>query len=412
MGTDETGAPGRRQAGRRLLTRDFFMLFALLLFCNCFMSIYYCFEQWLDGAGVSPNRRGLLLGALFGMIMLTRPLTSVFLPGRDKLPWVLGSLAVSSAVMFGYRLLPPDAPGFVPLVLALRVAQGCALGVFSACTVTVMVGLFPPGQSARGFALFSLTFLLPYAVIPMLGEALLPLLQGHGGETALFALCGLLGLPSLVLALRLAPALRRPETPTGKAGKAEGPAAILAAAGRSGLGLIFLSSLCFGLTTSIGLFFMKGLCGVTGGKPALFYLIYTVTMIVIRTTVSRRLDRLPRYSVAPVCAALMGLAFLAIAWWPLWAYVPATFLYGAALSLLYPLIGAIICDRSAPGTRGLNSNFMMLTIDAAGLLAPMLGGAVIHLGFGYRGVFTAAALLIFACGLLVVADGRRVRGRG
>ena len=417
MGPDENTVQGTQAdqrkdgqagtGGSKLLSRDFFLLFALLLFCNCSIAIYYCFEQWLDKVAVTPNWRGLLLGALFGMIMLTRPLASVFLLGRNKLPWILGSLALSTAVMFSYQLLPPEESGFVWLVLALRVTQGCALGIFSACTVAVMVSLFPRNQSARGFALFSLTFLFPHAVMPVLGEALLPLLTGFGGEPGLFALTGLLGLPALVLTLKLAPALRRPES----AGKAEGPAAILASARRSGLGLIFLSSLCFGLTTTIGLFFMKGLCSVTGGNPALFYLIYTLTMVVIRTTGSHRLDRLPRYRIAPVCAGIMGLTFLAIAWLPLWAYIPATFLYGAALSLLYPLIAAIICDRSAPGTRGLNSNFMMLTIDAAGLLAPMLGGAVINLGFGYRGVFTMGALLIFTCGLCVAADGLRQRGR-
>ena len=400
-----------RQAGTggsKLLSRDFFLLFVLLLFCNCSIAIYYCFEQWLDKATVSPNWRGLLLGALFGMIMLTRPLASVFLLGRNKLPWVLGSLIVSTAVMLGYHLLPVDAPGFVWQVLAFRMAQGCALGIFSACTVAVMVSLFPRSQSARGFALFSLTFLLPHAMMPALGEALLPLLANFGGEPGLFALTGLLGLPALVLTLKLAPILRRPES----AGKAEGPGAILASARHSGLGLIFLSSLCFGLTTTIGLFFMKGLCSVTGGNPALFYLIYTLTMVVIRTTCSKLLDHLPHYRIAPVCAGIMGLTFLAIAWMPLWAYIPATFLYGAALSLLYPLIAAIICNRSAPGTRGLNSNFMMLTIDAAGLLAPILGGEVINLGFGYRGVFVAGALLILVCGLCIALDGFRVRRQG
>ena len=30
---------------------------------------------------------------------------------------------------------------------------------------------------------------------------------------------------------------------------------------------------------------------------------------------------------------------------------------------------------------------MMLTFDASGMLGPLLGGAVIHAGFGYRGGF-------------------------
>ena len=149
---------------------------------------------------------------------------------------------------------------------------------------------------------------------------------------------------------------------------------------------------------------MKGLCTETGGNPADFYLYYTSTMIVVRLTGSDRLDRLPRGYVIPICAFLMALAFLTIAWGPLWAYIPATFLYGLSLSLLYPLLAAEIVDRSKPETKTINSNFMMFTFDAAGLLASLFGGAVINLGLGYRGVITMGACMIASCGLSVIAD--------
>lgn len=394
--------PGPGPEEPRLLTRNFLMLFLLLLFCNCIMAVYYCFEQWLDKAAVSPNWRGLLLGALYGMVMLTRPWASVLLLNRNKLPWTLAAILVSALIMPCYSLPRPDSAAFVWLILLLRLVQGVTLGIFSACTVAVMVGLFPPGQSARGFALFSLTVLLPYAMMPALGETLLPLLRNLGGEAGLFAFTGLLGLPSLFLACRLAPVLRAPEL-TGAAAR-NGIRALLRTAARSGLSLLFLASLCFGLATGTAIFFVKGLCTVTGGNPALFFVIYTLTMIVIRTAGSGFLDRLPRRRLILPCSFFMSLSFLGMAWLPLRAYGPSAFLYGLNLSLLYPLLAALICDRSLPETRSLNSNFMMLTFDAAALIAPLIGGGVISLGLGYRGVFTVGGALVLACGLCVWAD--------
>ena len=46
----------------------------------------------------------------------------------------------------------------------------------------------------------------------------------------------------------------------------------------------------------------------------------------------------------------------------------------------------------------------MLTFDAAALIAPLIGGGVISLGLGYRGVFTVGGALVLACGLCVWAD--------
>ena len=81
-------------------------------------------------------------------------------------------------------------------ILALRIVQGIALAVFSCCTVAVLVDCIPPGQSARGFALFSLTMLLPYSIIPAVSESLIPLL---GGEARLFAATTVLGIPSFIM---------------------------------------------------------------------------------------------------------------------------------------------------------------------------------------------------------------------
>lgn len=387
-----------RQPPQSLVSRDFLLLFSMTMCCNSFVAVFYCFEQWLEGMGVSPNWRGMLLSAMFLTVLIFRPLTSVFLLRRSKLLPLALSILIAGGVMLAYPFV--GGPHLVGWVLFLRLAQGVALAVFSCCTVAVLVSCIPKGQSARGFALFSLTLLLPYSVIPAIAEHILPWL---GGESHLFAATALLGVPSLLMLIPLAPRLRTPELATVERGGISG-SSLWQQIRHSGLALIYLACGTFSIMTVQAIFFMKGLCSLTGAHPAWFYSLYTLTIIAVRLTGSRRLDTLPRYPVTVLCSCLLVGCMLGLAWGPVVAFIPLTLLYGLGLGLLYPLLAAMVYDRSTTETRSLNSNLMMAAFDASGLLAPLIGGMVIHAGYGYRGVFTGTALSIGICGCALLAD--------
>lgn len=392
-------------APQRLLSRDFILLFCMTMFCNSFVAVFYCFEQWLERLAVSPNWRGVLISSMFAMVLLFRPLSSIFFLRRGKLLAVGTAILISSGVMLAYAHV--SGPHMVALIWLLRIVQGIALAVFSSCTVAVLVSCIPKGQSARGFALFSLTLLLPYSVIPALGEQILPLL---GGEPHLFGFMGLLGLPSLLMLLPLAPRLRKPELQNVTEGGVSGHE-LWHAVRHSGLFFVYMACMTFSIMTVLAIFFMKGLCSVTGAQPAWFFSTYTLTIILVRLLGSHRLDSLPRYRVTLLCCVVLACTQLALAWGPLWTFIPATALYGLGLGLLYPLLAAAVYDRSAPDARSLNSNIMMATFDASGMLAPLLGGMVVDAGWGYRGVFVTTAVSIALCGCCMLIDGLRQRQR-
>ena len=167
----------------------------------------------------------------------------------------------------------------------------------------------------------------------------------------------------------------------------------------------------FSIGTSTCIFFIKGLCTLTGGNPASFFFFYTMTIILVRVFGSRHLDRLPCYRIVPIVACTMALGVFVIAWGPLWAYVPATILYGVSLALLYPLTASVVYNRSTPRTRTVNSNIMMLTFDMSALVSPMLGSAVLSMGFDYHAVITVAGIMILVCGTLFTLDGLIPRRR-
>lgn len=175
----KTAKQTAKKEGRN--STDFLLLFFVLLCGNCFLAVYYCFEQWLEAVSVTPNWRGLLLGILYGMVMVTRPAVSLFMLSRSKLPAIAISLVVSMLILMSYQFLPPDSPLFVWMILVLRIVQGFFLAVFSSCVVAAIVRIFPTGRSAKGWALYSVANLLPYAAIPTIGEKLLPLVGGAPG---------------------------------------------------------------------------------------------------------------------------------------------------------------------------------------------------------------------------------------
>ena len=172
-----------------------------------------------------------------------------------------------------------------------------------------------------------------------------------------------------------------------------------------------MACLTFSIMTILAIFFIKGLCAVTGAHPSWFFSVYTLTIILVRLAGSNRLDSLPRYRVTLLCSLVLTFCMLGLAWGPLWAFVPLTCLYGLGLGLLYPLLAAAVYDRSTPSTRSINSNVMMATFDASGMLAPLIGGMVVNAGFGYRGVFTATAISVFLCGCCMLADRLRMAMR-
>lgn len=388
---------------QKLLSRDFILLFLMAMCSNSFIAVYYCFEQWMEGLCISAGWRGILLSALFAMILIFRPLTSVVMLRHGKLWPMTISLAVCAIVMLCYPLIGES--GAIPAILALRLIQGAALAIYSACTVGVLVECIPPGQSARGFAIFSLTMLLPYSIIPALSEEILPIL---GSEAKLFAYMAWLGLPSFIMLALLHKRLKKPEIPSAQSAgisKSE----LIRAITHSGLGFVYSACLFFSIMTVLAIFYMKGLCKLTDEPPAAFFTSYSLTIIFVRIFGSHLMDTLPRHKVTVLCSAGLVLCMLGFVWGPAWSFIPISCAYGFGLGLIYPLLAAAVYDRSSPDLRSINSNIMMATFDASGMLAPVLGGMVISQGFGYKGVFTAAAISIGLSGLCMLIDAFRVK---
>lgn len=386
-------------APQTLWTCDFLMLFVLALCANSYIAVFYSFEHWLTSLGISPGWRGGLLSAMFVMVMLGRPIASIWVTRHSALPVMAVAIIMNSLAMFSYsHLETPYA------ILLLRMGQGLALAAFSSSVVSVLVRCIPKGQSARGFALFSLTMLLPYAIVPLASEKLLGLV---GGESNLYAWAGLMGLPALCMLWPLSRAMA-----PHNASHTSPPltlAALWYSLSHSGLGWIYLACTFFGSMIILVICFVKGLAQADGASPSLFFAAYSSLVILTRLFSGNHLDTLPRIPVIHTCVLCLATSLAGLALGPAWMFIPLACLYGLGLGLLYPLLAAIIYDGSRPETRSINSNMMMLTFDFSATMGPLLGGFVISAGFGYSGVFLLATLVICLCSLAVLCYGLKLR---
>jgi predicted MFS family arabinose efflux permease len=382
---------------RPLLSLEFILLSGISFFAFCNIAVFYGFYSYLGQIGIPVEWRGLLVGlepfTAFVLRLLLIPLISVGNAARILLAGLL--LLVVTLLSYQWALT-------VPSLIPLRILHGATFVLLVSASITLVVQLIPAGRSAQGFSLFSLSTLLPYALMPLLAEWLLP----HVTSAAeIYAGVSLLAIPAILLLLvgrrRLAAVvagldltltqrpsrrelqedLRRPEVP-----------------------LLLLVNLGFYLCYSTVFYFMKDFAGrLDGVDVGLFFILSTATLILTRLTGSLVLDRFPKLPLLRISTLSLALCLFALAQTDSLAGLALlAILYGLCLGVGLPLLNAVLFMASPPALRGVNTNLALFMMDAGFFLSPWLGGAFLAAGGPIDGLFTGAAvILLLALGLLL-----------
>lgn len=382
---------------RPLLSLEFILLSGISFFAFCNIAVFYGFYSYLGQIGIPVEWRGLLVGlepfTAFVLRLLLIPLISVGNAARILLAGLL--LLVVTLLSYQWALT-------VPSLIPLRILHGATFVLLVSASITLVVQLIPEGRSAQGFSLFSLSTLLPYALMPLLAEWLLP----HVTSAAqIYAGVSLLAIPAILLLLvgrrRLAAVvagldltltqrpsrrelqedLRRPEVP-----------------------LLLLVNLGFYLCYSTVFYFMKDFAGrLDGVDVGSFFILSTATLILTRLTGSLVLDRFPKLPLLRISTLSLALCLFALAQTDSLAGLALlAILYGLCLGVGLPLLNALLFMASPPALRGVNTNLALFMMDAGFFLSPWLGGAFLAAGGPIDGLFTGAAvILLLALGLLL-----------
>ncbi|EHJ47566.1 major facilitator superfamily MFS_1 [Solidesulfovibrio carbinoliphilus subsp. oakridgensis] len=391
-----------KEPAERLFGYDFTVLTLAATFGFCNIAIFYGFASYLERLGIDPAWRGVLLGAEPLAAFCLRPFLSVLVTPRNALAVARIALAAMGVALCCYQF----ARGVGP-ILGVRLFHGLAFVCLVSAVIVLLSRVIPPRLAGRAFGYFSLSALVPYAVMPPLTEWLLPRL---GSEDAAYAACSLLVLPGLALLAPLGRRLGR-RAMAGVQGTGRPRLADL----RQDLALppvrlILLANLCVFLSTTLIFFFMKPFAlGLGLADPGLFFTVSTAASILVRVAGGSLYDRLPKE--IPLLAALAGLAGVMAGFAATTGVIRFLILaggYGLSLGVALPLLNAVMFGHSPAHLRGVNMNLMLFMMDAGYVAGPMAGGMLLAAGAGYPKLFWLCAVCAAASGLCILplAAGR------
>ena len=374
-----------------LFSFEFVALSAISFLAFCNLSLFYGFNAYLEGLGVAAAWRGVLIGLEPATAFVLRPIISPWLTPRNSVQVIGVGLVLIMLALLGYS----QAENLWTLGL-IRMLHGAGFVVMISACVSVLVLFIPEGRSGQGFGVFSITTLLPYAVLPPLVE---PLLVAVGDASRVYTLFSPLFVPALFLLPAVGRGVRRrvADLPD-KAMQRPRLKDLVEDLRTPGIPRLLTANLLLFIATTTVFFYMKDhLSALGGGNPGFFFSISTGATILVRIACGKLLDRVNR-------AAMLGLFLLALAVCFLLFSLAETpdkililaGLYGVCLGFVMPQLNAAMFVISPRHLRGLNTNMMLFTMDAGFWMGPMLAGTLLAMGVAYAELFLAFAVLPLA----------------
>lgn len=383
-------------------TYEYLVLIGVTFFGFGNIAVFYGFTTHLKNLGIDPAWHGALLAAEPIAAVFVRPVLGLRLTPGNALATARLALVGVGAALLGYRFaLTAES------LLAVRIAHGLAFVCLVSAVVTLFSAVVKPENSGRAFSYYSLSSLLPQAIVPPLAERLLPVV---GGEANLYAWGALCVLPALALLAPLGGKAGR-RNGTDRAGERPCLAETLHNLRTPRTVLLLGVGFFVFVATNQVFFFMKPYLVQLGmSDPGLYFTVVTGATVAVRILLGKAFDKLP------LCRSLaLSLAGVAacLALFPLSPGVLALLglagLYGAGLGVAMPMLNAALFVGSAPKMRSANLNFLLFTMDCGLVLGPLLGGALLAAGAGYGVFFTACAGLAALAAALVLPLALRER---
>lgn len=386
---------------------EFLSLCAISVLAFCNIAIFYGFYAYLTELGIPPAWRGPLLALEPLTALLVRPFLGRFLSLGNGVRFMRAGMALATLSLLCY----PFAKTILAIAL-VRMLHGLGFVTVVGGLLGTLTAFLPRRKSAQGFGLFSVTILLPYALMPPFVELVLPHLPGHG---AAYALAAPLMLPAFLL---LRPLGRRTRA-LAAALHPEHQHKPSWAEVRQGLrtpsvALLIAGNLCLVAAHSIVFFFMRDFAVLLGaGNPGMFFTYANAATITLRVLGGHLLDRVDKGRVLVwAFAGLAGLLPLfGQAGGPLALFGMAA-LYGSGMALTMPLLNASMLYVSPPKLRAFNANLLMVAVDAGFFAGPFLGGMLLAAGWSHAGLFCVGGGFMLAAGLCMLPVGREMRRLG
>jgi MFS family permease len=387
---------------KKLFSFEFISLnfVCFLAFCN--MAVFYGFYSYLGSIAIPLEWRGFLVGlepmTAFALRLFLVPL----LHAGNAVFVMLGALVMLIVALNAYSW----ATTITTLVL-LRIFHGAAFVLLVSAVMALVVHFIPRERSGQGFGIVSLAALIPYAVMPILSEALLRQLHG---ETRVYAVVSVLAVPGVIL---LAWAKRRMDIAVKDLDVAlvQRPSSAELRENlrqRDVLLLLGVNVLIYLGHASVFYFMKNAFTSIEHADVGWFFTISSLVMIAVRIFGGTIFDKVNKARTIWIFLLLLVLCFglfSQVRTVPLMYVLAAC--YGLGLGVVLPLLNAAMFVVSPAHLRGVNTNLSLFMMDTGYFLSPYLGGVLLAAGVPIDVIFQSCAGFLLVASSLMMILGRR-----
>ena len=388
-----------------ILTRSFILLNVMyfLIFSN--LAIFFNYYSYLKTLPIAPEWFGFLMGLDALIALIVRPLISPFFTVDNAPKAILWSTALVFFALLGYA-----AARELFSMLFVRALHGMSFVIVSSALTAYTVSFIPPARSAQAFGIISVSFLLPYTIIPYAAEWILASFKSY---EATFLFAALLIVPVFPILLYVNRRSIHSEAAEGGQRSRLTLKDLATNLGDRGISALLAISVVTFIAFSILYYFLKSFAVHIGAKDiGYFFTIYALTMICVRLATGRRLDNANKHRLLSISIIFTGLSYIfagrvdSIGM----LYIFALF-FGLGIGMIVPLINGIAFDVSDPRMRGFNLNLIIETRDLGFFIGPIAAAPILN-HFGYTVLYSFCGVVSMLSVILMpmlAKHGRRAR---
>ncbi|MFH1069111.1 MAG: MFS transporter [Candidatus Glassbacteria bacterium] len=383
---------------QNLFNAEFIWILCVHFLAMGSFGIYYFLPQFIRLTGGEEFIIGLVMGAPATAAIFFRLPTGAWVDrlGRRRMVITgLGLLTIASA-------LPAFAQKAGPFLLVARAGAGAAMVIYFTAIVTYVAEKAPDGRRAEAVAVYGAAGFLAQAFSPFLCEWLLEALPFAPAYRyrLLFGTASLWTAGAFLVSLRMQPDANHHEQhlrPDPWHRVMRSPTMVY----------LMIPSIVFGLAYTAVFSFVSDFSNVKNlGAPSSFFLSYSVTVILLRLTTGRLLDRIDRRIAIVLSLAIIavGLYAASVAHDSL-GLVLVGVLTGTGHGYIFPSLSTLTFDSSQARNRGTSLSLYMLGFDLSTMaMSPVLGRTAEI--WDYYLMYRVASLLLVG-GILVYLTGWR-----
>ena len=361
-----------------LITRNMLLLvLSSILFYSSMYIILNYLPGFVSDLGGTELDIGLVTGVLVFSCLIMRPIVGWIIDRLGRKPVLLVGNVFFIVAPFFY-LFPTSVAGLIPA----RVLHGVGLSLFTTAGLTIVIDLADSSQWGEATGMFLSAQLLAISLAPALGT----LVAGDGSLVVIIPWAIGLALLSFISAIFIRTPINPNNTPIyhldnrGHLSKLSSPV---------------IAAVTMGIGYAAVITFLPLIAMGNGMHSAsLFYFLYALVAIIVRTPAGRLSDRIGRSKLIIPSMLLSGLGLFIVSF-STSAYCIgfAALVYGLGFGAAYPVIGAMVADYSPRKSRGLAFGIYAGGFDL-GLITGSIVGGIMGASLGTKSIFLLISVLI------------------